>query len=72
MLFQALLDATYVLECMLVNEDFPQDKSEKEIKHLIGNSNGYFTNLLIFFLRVFFQSITLVVNLRSEYECEFE
>lgn len=33
---QALLDATYVLECRLVNEDFPQDRSEKEIKHLIG------------------------------------
>ena len=35
-LFQALLDATYVLECRLVNEDFPQDRSEKEITHLIG------------------------------------
>ena len=57
-LFQALLDATYVLECRLVNEDFPQDRSEKEITHLIGTSNGYFANLLIFFLCVFCQSIT--------------
>ncbi|XP_078353608.1 RAB7A-interacting MON1-CCZ1 complex subunit 1-like [Oculina patagonica] len=32
---QALLDATYVVECRLVNEDFPRDRSEKEIKHLI-------------------------------------
>ena len=40
-LFQALLDATYVVECRLVNEDFPQDRSEKEIKHIIGNMSGY-------------------------------
>ncbi|KAJ7386543.1 hypothetical protein OS493_008679 [Desmophyllum pertusum] len=33
---QALLDATYVLECRLVNDDFPQDRSKEEIKHLIG------------------------------------
>ncbi|XP_068727083.1 RAB7A-interacting MON1-CCZ1 complex subunit 1-like isoform X1 [Montipora capricornis] len=32
---QALLDVTYVVECQLVNEDFPQDRSAEEIKHLI-------------------------------------
>ena len=44
-LFQALLDATYVLECRLVNEDFPQDRSEKEIEHLIGTSMYFLNNL---------------------------
>ncbi|XP_067027769.1 RAB7A-interacting MON1-CCZ1 complex subunit 1-like isoform X2 [Acropora muricata] len=33
---EALLDVTYVVECQLVNEDFPEDRSAKEIKHLIG------------------------------------
>ena len=25
-----------MVECQLVNEDFPEDRSAKEIKHLIG------------------------------------
>ncbi|XP_067026961.1 RAB7A-interacting MON1-CCZ1 complex subunit 1-like isoform X2 [Acropora muricata] len=33
---EALLDVTYVVECQLVNEEFPEDRSAKEIKHLIG------------------------------------
>ena len=57
-LFQALLDATYVLECRLVNEDFPQDRSEKEIEHLIGTSNVLFKQF--------------VANLRLECKCKFE
>ena len=44
--FQALLDVTYVVECQLVNEEFPEDRSAKEIKHLIGK----------FFLILIFQS----------------
>ena len=40
-LFQALLDVTYVLECRLVNDDFPPDRSESEIKDLIGTTFSY-------------------------------
>ncbi|CAH3176486.1 unnamed protein product [Porites evermanni] len=33
---QAVLDLTYVIECRLVNDDFPQDRSKEEIGHVIG------------------------------------
>lgn len=33
---QALLDETYVLECRLVNADFPEDRCKGDIRHLIG------------------------------------
>lgn len=36
-MFQAVLDLTYVIECRLVNDDFPQDRSKKEIGHVVGN-----------------------------------
>lgn len=34
---QAVLDLTYVIECRLVNDDFPQDRSKEEIGHVVGN-----------------------------------
>lgn len=36
-MFQAVLDLTYVIECRLVNDDFPQDRSKEEIGHVVGN-----------------------------------
>ena len=77
-IFQALLDATYVTECRLVNEDFPQDKSKEEIRHLIGKLNGiidrlstcicFYVCLLLFFFFLIFSYLmswyTLIYTIR--------
>ena len=54
--FQALLDVTYVVECQLVNEDFPVDRSAKEIKHLIGKC------LFVLLILIFQSGIKMLVG----------
>ena len=57
--FQALLDATYVVECQLVNEDFPEDRSAKEIKHLISKC------LFVLLILIFQSEIKILVRYLS-------